>query len=231
MNACPHDLSDLLADEATEAERRHVADCARCVAALEALRATQALVTAVKPESEAVPDFEGVWSRLEPRLDAVDRSRRRLALPVWLSAAAVLLLALWTLRETGPTPTQAKPQPPAELVSFFDRAQPFLLTLANVNPRIESEDDLAMIREDRDRAARLAVEARTLDESPGAWLSLDQRSLLADIELLLLQVANLRESEYPSGLEMVRTFMARRTILFELTLFDEGVPEPLTRAM
>jgi len=227
--SCREDPIGSLYGEPSPDEADHVAECDRCQTELAALRRTHAIVAETRPEAGPAPRFEAIWSRLEPELDAIDWQRRRArALPAWLTVAASLLLALWVFRGERPKPNVPEPAPPAELVSFFDRTQPFLLSLANVRPSLEDEAALEMVREDRARAADLADEARELRDRLTDRLPLGERNLLADIELLLMQVANLRETEYPEGLELVRTFMSRRTILFELALFDEGLAKPMT---
>jgi len=203
----------------------HLARCADCATEYRELQETLALAARERPPVDPGPRLNEFWARLEPALDEVDRERTRRrgwGWPVWgaLAAAAVLALALIGLnRGTETPPEPAEPAVDDRLTAFFDRAEPFLLSLVNV--AVAEDDELLgeTVARDRVHAARLADEAGALQDALQT-APLGQRHLLGDIELLMLQVANLRESDYPSGVALVRNFMDRRIILFKLSLIE-----------
>ncbi len=207
----------------------HLAGCGECAREFRELRETIALATREKPRIDTESRLRDFWPKLEPALDQVDRERRRRrgwVRPAWAALAAAAALALLftpALRWDGPNRT--KPEDPASAVdarmtAYLDRVEPFLLSLVNVTIAEDDEQLDETIADERARAARLADEATALQTTLAHTAPLSQRHLLGDIELLLLQVANLRESEYRHGLEMVRAFMERRIILFKLSLLE-----------
>jgi len=216
MNPCPEPMLDLVYGEPDPETRialtRHRSTCAVCRREYETLKT---MASALEVTSVAAPDLDDILAGND--LERVDLEPRRMA-PVWLAVAALLLISL--LFFWKPQEADSGPQMSPELAVFFERSQPFLLALANVTPDLNETPLAELVREDRARAARLAEEALALRQEAH---TLKQRNLLADIELLLLQVANLRETEYRRGLEMVRTYMDRRTLLFELSLLIETV--------
>jgi len=162
-----------------------------------------------------------LWARLEPELDRVDSPRAGVMLRRFFLVAAALFVAalgLWfgTLRET-PLPVVPTPGDPGPLTHYLDKAQPLLLAVANHRGGKGTATGFDHQTE-RDHAALLAEEAARIRTSIARTGSVDR--LLGDIELLLLQVANLEDSQYGKEIALVQDYMQRRTILLKVSLLE-----------
>jgi anti-sigma factor RsiW len=130
MNGCPVEekLSAFLDDELAPPERRaieeHLAACPHCAAAVDSLRAVEALSAelAVEPVTEA--EWESTWSAVQARI-APRPARRLVRLVVPLAAAAVLFLAVGlTTYLAGPgESTRAHVVEPDCLVDHLETAE------------------------------------------------------------------------------------------------------------
>lgn len=234
------DLSETRQRELAE----HLSRCARCSDEYHQLEAT---VQWLRQEAPLRPDpaaLDQVWSRLAPRLDQDDRAaawhwRRSKQRAVWgLAAAAVLAAAIGLallLSEGGSqepahladttldTATDtATDDPRSELRYEFDqylhRATPLILSIANRD--LESQELEGFDLEAERRLARqLAVEAKCLSDRLHHGSRLDrEQGLVAELEVVFLQIANLYGRHYSDGIDLVRTGLDRRAILFQLSV-------------
>ena len=213
-------LYGVLTEEQEQAFEHHLQHCEACALDFAELRAALTTIEREKPEFPEPPSLESLWSDLEPELDRIDQQRRRFWLkPAMAAFAAALILAILFLPQAPPVePLAEKPKIDQRLASFYNRTQPVLLAIANDSLADEDEILSDMLEFDKMYAAQLAEEAGALSEVLADQTSLKNKNLLEDIQLILLQVSNLRESEYHGGLRMVRHYMDQQTILFKISL-------------
>jgi hypothetical protein len=101
---------------------------------------------------------------------------------------------------------------------LLERTTPLLLALSN---RSVDVPDLAIDTHGEQRlAARLAAESRTLREDGAASLSRRDRALVAELEGVLLQVANTPSTTGAGTQSLLRQTIEDRQLLFEIALRD-----------
>lgn len=198
----------------------HLATCSRCAAELVTLETTAARVDAVLPPRPRID----AWSRLRPALDAPGEAppRLRLAYPTAVALAALLLVlgaGLGVLlRPPSPAPAPAAAASmdvEAELGRYLERATPLLLAIANRASAGTASFDAGT---ERRLAARLAADAEALRVELEESGRRRRAALVGDLEVVFLQIANLPETEYAGGIEMVRTMIDDRALLFQLSV-------------
>jgi hypothetical protein len=137
-----------------------------------------------------------------------------------LAAAALVVLAAGLgLLPGGPAPeARLRPASPGEgeVADFLARATPLLLVVANRDVERDAAAGVIDPTSERAAARRLAAEAgelrERLDAAPGGPFE-----LVAQLERLFLQLANLPDRQYRDGLAVVRAAVERDAILFQLT--------------
>lgn len=166
-----------------------------------------------------------LWTRLETRLEA-DRHRRlarvrlRLAVAIPLVAAALVLVVLTVGRSVTPAPqrtatagsapTSAAPELElaTRLARLLDRSEPLLLAISN-------RPGTSVLAPERDVAAELSEEWRSLAADHPHRLRRGDRQLVAELSAVMLQLAN---AEHRNDLELVRAILEDRHILTALAL-------------
>lgn len=202
------------------------------------------------PERAAL---DSMWSKLEPSLDKIDAERYR-ELPrsraftlvgsvVAVAASLVLMFSFLTLLDSPierqtvssnsgvDSSTLASNQTSklssttgvdAELMNYLDRAQVMLMQVAN------SSSPRALDIPFRDTFARnMAVEASLLSTSENDLVNSGQKRLLNDIEFLLLQIANLDESNAAIGVQLLQQYLEDSNILFKIRLLEMRDQSPV----
>ncbi len=192
------------------------------------------------------PEFwDGYWDRLsrrlvwetadtEARLSLLERLRRSFArLPRWsLQAAGALALLLIGIyigsRLIGPTgrlpvTTAAGRQgaaPTAAVVQagdFLERSKVLLLGLVNYDPA--TEDAYAF-----DLPGKKAASRRLVAEAPAIRQGLDGpgqrrlRDLVADLEVIMMQIANLESGQDLEGVEMIKQGVDQKGLFLKIDL-------------
>lgn len=175
--------------------------------------------------------MDTLWENLQPALDKVDAERYRklpkggrsalTGLPAFGAAlAACLALALGISTLTSPPvtveqPIAAAPLVSPELMNYLDRAQVMLLLVAN------AESENVSVIPVRDSFARdMAQEASLLRVSADDQVKSGQRRLLKDIEFLLMQIANLDESNMAEGIALLQRYLEDNSVLFKIRLLE-----------
>ncbi len=227
-----------LSAEQRQSFDRHLATCPDCAREYEQLEVTVELLRRepLAPEPAAL---DRVWDRLAPQLDQEDRTeawrwrRSRARILQGLAAAAVLLAALglalwqsWPVPEAPvrvvESPSVLAPDPNRELRNAYDRylgrATPLILAIANRDPSPPSLEGFDLDAE-RHLARQLAAEAQRLSErlEEGSRLGREQ-DLLAELEVVFLQIANLYRRQYSDGIDLLRSGLDQRSILFQLSV-------------
>lgn len=243
-------------DTAEERElQNHLATCAACRDTLAEMQ--QALDTVGMPHRPEMPDhfWEGYWHRLVQRMEKETQpapnslaervwewlrekwSRQPLLLPLARTAGVLALLILgvvighyWWPRETAPV-AEVTPPPvaamPARASQWLDRSEILLVGIMN-----EDLSDPGQIDFSHQRAIsrHLVTEARTLSQEldPSAHRQLIQ--LIGQLELVLLQIANLDAEQDLSGVELVRDGIAREGLLLKINIAEIVRQAPSDRA-
>ena len=213
--------------------QKHLQDCSSCREEFEELRRAKAVISAAGLERQVFEDIperaslDDLFDRLSPELDRIDAQRYR-ELPQsrwapWSIAAGAIAASLvifvtgfaYLSSNTTETPSTALSQGiNPELMSYLNRAQVMLMQVANTE---SSEGSVLPIQ--RTIARDMAFEANVLtgDNSPFAS---GERKLLRDIEFMLLQIANLDESNMEEGVALLQRFLDENGILFRIRLLE-----------
>ena len=214
----------------------HLEACEPCREAEQRLVQTLGLVDAA-PAPEPPPGFERVmWARVQAALPERQAAGWRAWLaPRWaVAAGAVVLVAAAFVagRWSGaPVPTPATGTAaviPAGDVrervllvaagDHFDRTQMVLAELVNADPA-----QAGILDADRARAADLVSTNRVIRQSAAAAGDDVMEGLLEDLERVLLEVANGGGDDTAAELEMLKTRIESRGILFRLRVVTSDV--------
>ena len=244
---CREVLIEALYDELDPAEKeafeRHLEACPDCVAERAALNETLRLMDR-RQRPDPGPEFwEGYWDRLSRRglWEATSEGRRpslaaRLGrvfsgLPRWAyqvaGAAALVLVGILIGRlALGPTGgarqmTASRNAPAASAVvqaaDFIDRSQVLLLGLVNYDPA--TQDAYAF-----DLAGKKARSRELANQVPAIRRGLDQpgqrrlRELVSELEVILMQIANLESGQDLDGVELIKQGVDRRGLFLKIDL-------------
>lgn len=215
----------------------HLADCERCRNLLAELDSATAELTAkglTAGAHEDIPErasLDTLWERLEPGLASIDSEREKrldrrnlypfLAGALATAASLFLFLGVSDLELTAPEPDSelianaAQQTISPELMDYLTRAESMLLLVANEEAGGQS---LLPIREPF--ARNMASEARVIDSSMDDVISSGQSRLLKDIEFLLLQVANLDESNMAEGIRLLQEYIVEHSVFLKIRMLE-----------
>lgn len=232
-------------DPAGKAEfERHLEACPGCRAEYEALGETLKLMDR-RERPDPGPDFwDGYWDRLSRRMlwEATEEGRRpslasKIAgvfssLPRWAyqtaGAAALLLVGILIgVRLIGPTGPAKTPVTAALSASeagafvqagdFVERSKVLLLGLVNYDPATEDAYALDLGRKkavSRGLATEAAVLRKGLNEPGQRRL----RDLVANLEVIMMQIANLESGQDVDGIELIKQGVDRGGIFLKIDL-------------
>ena len=224
---CRDTMADALFSKLSEEKQgelnHHLAQCSRCQEAFGQIQGTLHLLDQ-EPVTQTDPAvYSRVWRRIEQDLDRDEQAKKPWFFKmVWVPAVAALIIMalLWLVPDSGPVQNaDPMPDPSSPLAQYLNKAQPLLLSIANRSEKrvtatgFDPKTERAFAAELADEALQLRSELA--DQESGSMLS-----LLSDIELLLMQVSNLKTDTYEPGIELVQGFMKQRTILFKISLFE-----------
>jgi hypothetical protein len=234
--------------DAAEKERLddHLRSCPDCASEYSALAETLRLMDR-RERPDPGPDFwEGYWDRLSKRMlwEAIEEGRspspatrligafRRL--PRWslqaAGAAALIIIGILVGGRLIPPPkatrveTAAVSAPSAAVVqaeSFVERSKVLLLGLANYDPATEDSYALDLGRQktmSRDLAAEAPAIRNALNERGQKQL----RGLVADLEVIMMQIANLESGQDLEGVELIKQGVDRRGIFLKIDVDRMG---------
>jgi len=226
---------------------RHLAACPGCAAEQAALAETLGLMTKRERTDPGPGYWDGYWDRLSRRMlwEATSEDRRpslaaRLGrlfarLPRWsyqaAGAAALLLVGILIgSRLLGPggrpettiaaaTPAAASRTGSAVVQAgdFIERSKVLLLGLVNFDPAVE--DAYAL-----DLGRKQAVSRELLAAAPSIRNGLNEpgqkrlRDLVADLEVIMMQIANLESGQDLDGVELVKQGVDRTGIFLKIDL-------------
>jgi hypothetical protein len=221
---------------------RHLAGCPKCARRYADLAATVRKFEA-RPAPDAPPEFwDGYWESLERRMAAEaesdgavpaavpSRPRRAFFLRRWAygaaGAAIILAVGIFIGREIGRRPgptavaTRAVPRLSEPLAlraaHHLKRSRMLILAVVNTDPGTGDTLGLNLPLQKRTSEA-LVVEAAALKkEIGGADRRLER--LLSDLEIILLQIANLEPAPDTADIEVIRAGVENRDLLFKIRL-------------
>jgi Putative zinc-finger len=226
---------------------RHRETCPACAAEYESLRGTLELMDKRERPDPGLDFWEGYWDRLSRRIvwettgegrpaSLLDRLGRLFPrLPRWsyqlAGAAALVLVGILIGRLfTGPAgstgekvasrgPAVAGGPSPAvvQAADFVDRSKVLLLGLVNFNPAVDDAYGLDLDRR-KAMSRELAAGAPALRRALGAGGQKRLRDLVGDLEVILMQIANLGAGHDIEGLDIVKQGVDQRGIFLRIDL-------------
>jgi hypothetical protein len=228
------------------AYERHLAACPACAAEFAALRETLGLMDK-RERSDPGPDFwDGYWDRLSRRMlweSTGERERRpsfgaRLfglaaRVPRWsyqaAGAAALLLVGIVIgSRLIGPSGrpgattaaspvTASRPGAVVQAGDFIERSKVLLLGLVNYDPA--TQDAYAFdLNGKKAFSRRLAAEAPSIRNGLNGPGQRRLRELVAELEVIMMQIANLEAGQDLDGVELIKQVIDRQGLFLRIDL-------------
>ena len=224
-----------LDQETKQSFHAHLESCIKCRKAFRKMkRAMGVMSQRVRVEPE--PQFwEGYYERLEKRMQ--EKVPQPVVTKTWKNwmyhAAAVLLLVgigvvlgrLWVPKEStivqNPSVPQEAPIVQAKLEqrtqNFLGRSEVLLLGLVNYDPETEAQSNLDL-RQQKMASQTLIQEATYLKKELKSSEDRRLEKLVTDLELILLQIANLEEQQDQPEIELVKDGVDRKGLLLKINL-------------
>jgi len=228
---------DALEGVEAEAVSAHVDSCPRCRQELEGVLALRDGLAADPVASiEPALSFEALEARVQARLDEETVGRR--AFPRWqlvaLPAAAALVatVVLWPRRPATPSSPMAPVivSVPEEMVTRMERrlareqtarylneAQDVLMTVTTLHRHCQHENQAVDVEDDVARSRELLLRRVLLVDSAGGEMAMAE-PLLADVEELLRQVADLPSCARSRDLRAINRRMTEDRLLMKIDL-------------
>lgn len=186
------------------------------------------LADRLETESKSDSKLSAWWKRIWQNIHFEPAWTYRIATAVALIAIGVLIGKLYfgrpVSRHVESVQTAQAPSTAVEQVSlqqrtdrYIERSKILLLGLVNFDP--EKEDVYALdLPYQKQISTELVQEANVLKEELNEPAQRQLRELVGDLEVILLQIANL-ESEYNlEGIDLVKSGVERRGILLKINL-------------
>lgn len=240
-------MADAIYDEIDSTQERklqeHVKSCSSCQALFVELKTANSDLFDAGLSSRNFDDIperaslDRLFEELEPDLDRIDAEKYR-QLPKrkiapWataitaIAASVIVFISLPSNSpDTSPTPDVAHGQTEQpqivstqgvsqDLMNYLDRAQVMLMQVAN------SETNSGSVIPVTNRFARnMASEASFLSSIEDETVNSGQKKLLKDIEFLLLQLANLDDSNLEEGVALMQRYLEENSVLFKIRLLE-----------
>ncbi|TLY28819.1 MAG: hypothetical protein E6K56_09350 [Ignavibacteria bacterium] len=242
----PEALYSELAPDLQNEFREHLASCLSCRTEFEELKATLQFMNRRSRPQPGRDFLESFWDRLSARLPAGEKIARPVVsggasyrtrparVPAWAyGIAAVLLIAVGVyLGRTffgGPTPgvprndeqllsAGAMPQEDstsAKAVAYLERSKNLLIGLTNLDEEHRSSLDLSRNQE---VSRELIQQANVLTVALNRPDQQQMRRLIQDLEVILLQLANIDVKPGVPAIELVQKGVDQRSILLKINL-------------
>lgn len=243
-------LYNELADDSKANFDAHLQSCPDCARQYQQMAETLQIMS----QREAVEPDEAFWAgyserlseRLESKLDTVLQTKRPIRLPrltLRVGAVAALLMVgiflgkwIWTDEQPGrlvsDTEVSTQDQTDTEAVlidnrvqSYLQKSQVLLLALANFDPQTDDAITLNLPIQKRisESLVREASYLKTALDDPA---QIRLRELVADLEIILLQIANLENEHDLEAVEMVRKGVDKQGVLFRIDLSKISTERP-----
>ena len=232
-------LLGVLDDRSRFALENHTAGCSGCQEVLQEMRNVLNIMGQRERQNPNPEFMNRFWAELSPRLqNSRGRSfrafvlfRPRLVLP--LAAALCLILGIWIGRHSAITDNRpsltgfqrtgkGKGIPVETRTSqVLERSQRVLLAFSNFD--VKTDDPAILNLPYQKSMARYLVQETgelkaELPDDTDRKLAL----LLSDLELILLQIANLEDTHDMDNIEIIRDGVNRRSVLFKIQMNTLG---------
>lgn len=223
-------LDGTLSPALREAFLAHARNCTQCAAELQAYRTLISEANALP--RLAAPDH--LWHGIEAALDAPARKqtatarRARRLIPhgpllKLAAAAAIFALGLWFGRMPfgGAPPGVHSPalneftQLNSRAAAYLEKSRVLLLGIINLDEMPGTVFDL---RPERHVSRQLLREATSLRAELPAVGGADLKQLFADLEVILLEIANLEQQTDFESIELLRAGVAQKDLLLKINL-------------
>ncbi len=228
----------------------HLQDCLKCRSEFdETTSMLNFMSKKVRIEPEA-NFWEGYWTRLAERMEKeevlypkIEKKRKPFfpslnLIPRWtfqaVTAVVLVVLGIFIGREVFPPSGSKiqKDQPPLlvsklepgpELIlrtrNFIERSKVILLAISNFDP--ETEDPFVLNLPYQQKVSKeLVQQAGWIKKELAGLRQRRLRELVSDLEVILLQVANLESEPGISTIELVKNGVKIRGVLFKIQLTD-----------
>lgn len=229
-DAIYQDGGDSLPRELTQ----HLESCASCRAEFDELQQTKQLLESAGLQRGTFDDIperaslDDLHTRLLPELDKIDAQRYREMAPKrsahWnmaigaIAASLIIFVTGFVFLSSNQTETPSTAftqQVNPDLMNYLNRAQVMLMQVANTETTNGSGLPIQ-----RTVARDMALEANVLHEVDNNPFASGERKLLRDIEFMLLQIANLDESNMEEGVALLQRFLEENGVLFKIRLME-----------
>jgi len=241
MNSCrkcrrffPEALYQELAEDELRRFEEHLKDCPSCAAEFEKMKSTLRIMDQRVRREPDRRFWDGYWPKLASRLQEEEQRKRQTSplalLPKWAyqAAAAVVLIVLGIFLGkaffTSPCPRiqQVAGKEAANILraqNYFERSKVVLLALVNFNPK--TKDPYGLDFPEQKRVSReLVLEAGYLKTQFSDPSQKRLRELVTDLEVILLQIANLEQQQGLAAVELVKQGVDERGVLFKMNLSE-----------
>jgi hypothetical protein len=224
-------LYDELDPDAKQSFHAHLESCIRCRKAFRKMKRALGVMSRrvrVEPPQQF---WDGYWTNLEQRM----RQEKKVVVPqkirwIYRAAAVVLLIGAGVIlgrflvppqtvitdsRPGGPEIVPAKLEQRTQ--NFLGRSEILLLGLVNFDPETEEPASLDLSKQksvSKDLIQEAAYLKKELKDSDDRRLE----KLVGDLELILLQIANLEEKEDLPEIELVKNGVDRKGLLLKINL-------------
>src|SRR5437879_5150515 len=219
---------ELLSDERKSFDE-HLSSCTDCSTLYRSLEETLSIMgTRTRPDPDEA-FWQSYWSRLEPKLGATPvHFLKRLSVvpPAWAyGIAAVLLLAFGvylgktffrpadSVREVATVTPQEHDTLNAQTLAYLERSKNLLLGVVN-----SDDENLSDLDRRQEASRQLIQQAYFLKAALNKPDEQHLRQLIVDLEVILLELANLDVAPGTPAVELVRKGVNQRSILLKINL-------------
>ena len=230
----------------------HLASCAKCAKAFRRMKRTLAVMDH-RVRVEPPPQFwDQYWDRLQQRMQTekpvVEKPvviKRQWQQWIYRAAAVVMLVGLgvvlgrmWVPSSTSIVDKGSHSSAPEVVPASFDqrtqdflgRSEVLLLGLVNYDPETEETASLDLSRQ-KEVSQGLIQEAAYLKQGLSGRGDRRLQKLVGDLELILLQIANLEEREDLPEIDLVKSGVDNQGLLLKINLEQMRTAKKDTRAM
>lgn len=212
----------------------HLESCESCRKEFNELKQARELLDTAGFKHEAYDDIperaslDGMYDKLSSDLDRIDAQRFReqshrgiapwsVALGAIAASLVIFVTGFVFLSSNQTTPEQVVSTElvSPDLMNYLDRAQVMLMQVANA----ETENG-SVLPIQSGIARTMALEANVLTGADRSPFTSGEKKLLQDIEFMLLQIANLDESNMQEGVALLQQFLDDNGILFRIRLLE-----------
>lgn len=234
------DFLEALTGEQKRKLHEHLQGCSGCQTYFEELRS---LFSRAHPEPRNSPAEEfwsHLWEKTEQSIRDFRYDKRAVFLPQrpshfnwnwkWQAAVAVLLLLLGGIvgrflfvpqhtehYSLSPVRETDKKTLMRETAEYLEMSKILLLGFVNIDPTREDLAGLDFSQEQR-LSTRLVRQLPALHSRLEASREIQLANLLEDLEVILLQIANLEDAYDLSAIELIQTGVETRGILFKINI-------------